>query len=61
MNFVQPMISGAAMDLGLRANLSDKETEEERKKKQQAQQQRQNSLMPTPYSGAFMSLTGNQF
>lgn len=55
-------MSGAAMDLGLGANLRNQAAaEQERLKKKQQQDAQMKRSILSPYSGAFMSLTGNQF
>jgi hypothetical protein len=55
-----PMIGAAAMDLGLRASLEQDEAEKKRKQQMQQQKSREQQML-APFSGAYMSLTGNQF
>lgn len=55
-----PMISAAAMDLGLRTTLEANADAEKQKQQQQQQVQRTKALI-SPNSGAYLSLTGNQF
>jgi O-acetyl-ADP-ribose deacetylase (regulator of RNase III) len=54
----------AARDLGVGGGLDasmDQAAIEEQRKKKLLQQQQNNSGTVAPYTGAFMSLTGNQY
>lgn len=56
-------MSGAAMDLGLGAKAAQeaKDEQERLKQKKQLDQRTGQNQIVSPYSAAFLSLTGNQF